>query len=116
MTFKHLSIVPILFSLLVSGCYINYKDLAKTLRHSDNSQADIGEIGMKGLKTMKRGESCTYTLLYFIPIYGDSSVLTAADKGNINHVRYYGETGYWFFPFTRECTLVFGDSLNDIIE
>lgn len=51
--------------------------------------------------------------------YGNGSILTAADSGEINGVQLIGETGRWYFPFNKNCTVVFGDKVdgnNQIIQ
>lgn len=92
----------------ISGC-ANTKDLAKTLRHANNDPVGVENIKFVDLNTMKRGSTCTLNFLYFLPLYGDGSIITAADNGKINNVELIGETGWWFFPFNTNCTVVFGD-------
>lgn len=94
--------------LLASGC-TNTKDLATTLRYADNRPIGVNKIKFIELEKMKRGKACTLNFLYFIPIYGDGSILTAAENGHINTVQLIGETGHWYFPFSTDCTVVFGD-------
>lgn len=98
------------FIILVSGCTAT-QDLAKTLRYSDNTPVGVKNIKFQELERMKRGEACTWNLLYFIPIQGDGSILSAASSAKINNVQLIGETGYWYFPFSKNCTVVFGDQL-----
>jgi TRL-like protein family len=93
---------------LFSGC-TNTKDLATTLRYADNTPIGVNKIKFIELENMKRGKACTLNFLYYIPIYGDGSILTAADNGHINTVELIGETGHWYFPFSTDCTVVFGD-------
>ena len=31
-------------------------------------------------------------------------------QGNINNVELVGETGLWYFPVNKNCTVVYGDS------
>ena len=93
---------------LISGC-TNTKDLATTLRYADNTPIGVNQIKFIELENMKRGKSCTLNLLYFIPVYGDGSILTAAENGHINTVELIGETGHWYFPFSTDCTVVYGD-------
>lgn len=97
-----------LAALTLSGC-VSTKDLAKTLRYSDNRVVGVEKIRFVELNQMKRGKACTLNFLFFIPIYGDGSIITAADDGKINTVQLIGETGRWFFPFNTNCTVVFGD-------
>ncbi len=101
-------LLPVLASLLLCSCAAT-KDLSKTLRYADNKPVGVENIRFQELNTMKRGDACTWNFLYVIPIMGDSSIITAADDGKVNTVQLIGETGRWFFPFNKSCTVVFGD-------
>lgn len=101
-------ILIILIISAITGC-ANTKDLATTLRYADNSRIGVDKIQFIELNKMKRGKTCTFNLLYYIPLWGDGSIITAADEGKINNVQLIGETGRWYFPFTTACTIVFGD-------
>ncbi|QWV97182.1 TRL-like family protein [Geomonas nitrogeniifigens] len=90
------------------GC-IPTHDLAKSLRYADNTPVGVENIKFVELNQMKRGEACTFNIFYFIPLFGDGSILTAAHKGGINNVELIGQTGYWYFPFSTDCTVVYGD-------
>lgn len=102
--------VIILAALLLSGCATVTKDLAQTLRYSDGKAVGVKNIDFRELQSRPRGEACTWNLLFFIPMYGDGSIITAADQGNINNVALVGETGVWYIPVNRNCTVVFGDA------
>jgi len=104
---KLIAIIVVVFC--VSGC-ASTKDLAKTLRYADNSPVGVSNIKFIDLDSMKKGTSCTFNLLYFIPLFGDGSIISAAEDGKINTVELIGETGYWYFPFSTDCTVVYGDS------
>jgi len=108
---KKLIVIVVIMSSMVpviSGC-VTTKDLAKTLRYANNTPVGVDNIKFIELEKMKRGEACTINLFYFIPIYGDGSIITAAKEGKINTIELIGETGHWYFPFSRDCTVVFGD-------
>jgi hypothetical protein len=105
---KKLLVTMIMTSALF-GC-ASTKDLAKTLRYADNTPVGAENIKFIELDKMKRGTSCTFNLIYFIPLFGDGSIIAAADDGKINSVQLIGETGRWYFPFSTNCTVVFGDS------
>jgi len=92
----------------IAGC-ANTKDLAKTLRYANNTPVGAENIKFIELDKMRRGTACTLNLLYFIPLFGDGSIIAAADEGKINNVELIGETGRWYFPFSSNCTVVFGD-------
>ena len=96
------------FAVSISAC-VNTKDLARTLRYADNKPVGVEHIRFVELERMKRGTACTVNFLYILPLYGDGSVITAADNGKINDVHLIGETGRWYFPFNTDCTVVFGD-------
>ena len=102
-------ISAILCMSLLAGCATSTKDLAKTLRYSDNRNIEISNIAFKQLSQRQRGDACTWNLFFVIPLYGDGSIITAAKNGDINNVEMIGETGYWFFPFNKNCTVVFGN-------
>jgi len=108
---KFIAIIVMIFG--VTGC-ASTKDLAKTLRYADNSPVGVSNIKFIDLDSMKKGSSCTFNLLYFIPLFGDGSIITAAEKGEINTVELIRETGYWYFPFSTDCTVVYGDSAKDV--
>lgn len=91
-----------------AGC-VTTKDLSQTLRYADNRPVGVSNIKFVELARMKRGTACTLNMLYVVPLYGDGSIITAADDGDINTVQLIGETGKWYFPFNTNCTVVFGD-------
>jgi TRL (tRNA-associated locus)-like protein len=92
----------------IAGC-ANTKDLAKTLRYANNTPVGAENIKFVELNNMKRGTTCTVNLLYFLPLFGDGSIIAAADEGKVNTVELIGETGRWYFPLSTNCTVVFGD-------
>ena len=91
------------------GACVPTKDLAKTLRYADNRPVGVENIRFVDLQHMKRGRACTVNLLYFLPLYGDGSLITSAEDGDINTVQLIGETGKWYFPFNTNCTVTYGD-------
>lgn len=99
-------LLPLLL-LFTASCV--HQDLSKTLRHSyaGGEKLGVNNINFKELNSMKRGESCLFRVLYLIP-FGDDSIITATRKGQIDNVTYIGETGFWGFPFSKSCTVVFG--------
>lgn len=107
---KKLLVIMIL--LFTSGCATVTKDLAKTLRYADGKGVGVKNIDFNELQSRKRGDACTWNLFYFLPIYGDGSIISAADDGNINNVEFIGETGLWYFPVNKNCTVVYGDGKN----
>lgn len=105
---KYLGVVFFVI-FFISGCGTAQKDLARTLRYSNNAPVGVSNIDFQDLKKMKRGDACTWNIFYFLPLFGDGSIITAADNGDISTVELIGETGYWFFPFSKNCTVTFGD-------
>ncbi|MEC8811739.1 MULTISPECIES: TRL domain-containing protein [unclassified Ketobacter] len=105
-------IMVLMIVLLATGCATVTKDLARTLRYADGNVVGINNIDFKELQTRKRGEACTWNLFFILPIYGDGSIITAADAGKINNVELTGETGLWYFPANKNCTVVYGDSAS----
>jgi hypothetical protein len=92
-----------------SGCAIAGKDMAANLRYANNKPVGVENIKFQDLQKMRRGDACTTNFLYFFPIYGDGSIITAATKGELNSVQLVGETEHWYGPFSKNCTVVFGD-------
>ncbi len=107
---KNRVIITILTIASLSACATATHDLAKTLRYADGQRVGVKNVDLKELQTRKRGEACTWNLLFFLPVLGDGSIISAANKGNINNVELIGETGVWYFPFNKHCTIVYGDS------
>lgn len=101
-------LATVIFTTLISGC-ASTEDLAKTLRYANNNPVGIDHIKFQEINTMRRGTACTWNFLYFIPLFGDASIITAADNGKIDTVVLIGETGRWYFPFSKNCTVVFGE-------
>ena len=99
----------VLSLLLLSLAACVHQDLSKTLRHSYDGGEKIGisNISYDELKVMKRGEACLFKLLYLIPV-GDDSTMTAAFNGRIDEIVYIGESGFWGFPISKTCTVVYG--------
>jgi hypothetical protein len=95
--------------LMLGSASCVHQDLSKTLRYSYSKGEKIGvnNIQYQTLKEMKRGEAFLYRILYLIPI-GDDSTMSAAFNGDISVVTYIGETGFWGFPFSKSCTVVYG--------
>ena len=102
------AVVSLALAASLCAC-VTTKDLAHTLRYADNKPVRFEDIRFADMQQMKHGRACTLNLLYFLPIYGDGSIITAADAGDINTVQLIGETGKWYFPFNTNCTVVFGD-------
>jgi hypothetical protein len=105
----------ITLTLFLTSCFAG-KDLSKTLRFADDKSISVSQIKLQELQKMKKGKSCSYSFI-LIPMFGSSSVIDAADNGKINQVQLIGETGFWVFPFLRNCTIVYGDSpnLNEVV-
>ena len=91
------------------------KDLARTLRYADNKPVRFEDIRFADMQQMRHGRACTLNLLYFLPLYGDGSLITAAEDGKVNTVQLIGETGKWYFPFNTNCTVVYGDKSEDVV-
>lgn len=105
------NLILLLLFVSLTGCATVTKDLARTLRYADGGLVGVKNIEFKELQSRKRGEACTWNLFYFLPLYGDGSILSAADQGKINNVELIGETGLWYFPFNKNCTIVYGDGM-----
>ncbi|MDX1451669.1 MAG: TRL domain-containing protein [Oleiphilaceae bacterium] len=101
-------LILLLCIIVSSGCATVTKDLAKTLRYTDGNVVGVSNINFQHLQNRKRGEACTWNLLFALPLYGDGSIITAADDGKVNNVELIGETGLWYFPINKNCTVVYG--------
>ena len=116
---KYTRITSIIALLFFLGSCGNTRDLAETLRFSGSKSAvGVDQINFKDLKQMKKGEACTWHLFFIIPIFGDGSIITAAEKAGINNVQLIGQTGFWYGGVVnKNCTVVYGDNpnLNSII-
>ena len=102
---KYLRVLLILCT--VSSC--SYKDIASNLRYSDNKKVGVADINFKELQAMKKGQSCGYNFLYFFPIFDNRSMIAATSDGDITNVKFIGETRLLVFPFSRNCSVVFGN-------
>jgi len=100
-------LLPLLAILALTGC-VNSKDLAKTLRYADERSVSVADFRFAELGKLSKGEACTVNFLNWLPLWGDGSLITAIERGRINRIHYIGETGYWYFPFNTNCTVVFG--------
>jgi hypothetical protein len=94
--------------LTITGCASVTKDLARTLRYSDGQPVGVKNIDYQELQTRPKGEACTWNFLFVLPIFGDGSIITAANNGNVNNIELIGETGIWYFPMNKNCTVVYG--------
>jgi hypothetical protein len=104
---KHLATIIL---LLISTSCIR-KDIAKNLRpaYKDGSKIGVQNIKFQELEEMKKGEACAYNILYFIPVGGSDSVMAATQAGKINQVKFIGQSGFITFPYSKTCTVVYGD-------
>jgi len=100
------NLLALFLSVSISSC--SYQDLSKTLHYSDNTPVAMNDIKFQDLQTMKQGKACVYNLLYILPVIGNNSIMAAAKDGLIDNVRLIGKTGYWAFPFSKTCTVVYG--------
>lgn len=96
-------------TLAMTGC-VSTKDLAKNLRYADQRAVPMEQLRFVELGRLQQGRACTLNFLQWLPLYGDGSIITAVNEGKINQLRFIGETGRWYFPFSTNCTVVFGDS------
>ncbi len=105
MKIKYISALILLACL--TSC-IN-KDPSRSLRYSYSESDKVGvqNIKFEDLRGMKSGEACSYKMLYVLPI-GDNSIMTAANNGTVNSVVYIAKSGFWTFPFSKDCTVVYG--------
>jgi len=100
----------IIVILVFAGCASSAKDISHTLRYADGTIVGIHNVDYQDLQTRPKGEACTWNLLFAFPLFGDGSVITAANNGGVNDVDLVAETGVWFFPFNKNCTVVDGQA------
>lgn len=67
------------------------------------------DVNFAELSTMKRGESCTLTILGLFGPSGDASVATAARAGGISRVRYVDNRFENRFLWHRLCVVAYGE-------
>ena len=71
----------LLIVMVMSGCATVTKTLAQTLRYSDGSAVGIKNIDFKGTANEEsEAKPVRGTYFFFIPVYGDGSILSAADQ------------------------------------
>ena len=92
------------------GCATVSKDISHTLRYADGTVVGVHSVDYQDLQTRPKGEACTWNLLFAFPLFGDGSVITAANNGSVNDVDLIAETGVWYFPFNKNCTVVYGQA------
>lgn len=102
---KYLQVLLLLCT--VSSCA--YNDITNNLRYADNRRVGISEINFQELSTMKKGQSCGYTFLYFFPLFDNRSIISATSNADISRVQYIGETHLLVFPLSRKCSVVYGN-------
>jgi hypothetical protein len=68
-----------------------------------------GDVNFAELDTMKRGESCSLTVLGIFGPNGDASVATAARAGGIARVRYVDNRFENRILWHRLCVVAYGD-------
>jgi hypothetical protein len=68
-----------------------------------------GGMDFSRLATMKRGESCSTTILGIFGPNGDASVATAAKAGGITQVRYVDNRIRNYILWHRFCVVAYGE-------
>ena len=87
-------------------------DTAKTLKNADNTDVDLSKVNFAELRNVKQGKTCVWNLAYVFPLYGDDTVMKAAENGDISNIELTARTGFWTFPINKSCLVVYGDSNN----
>lgn len=100
----------VIFALFCVSCVPI--DTAKTLKHADGTNVDLSKVNFAELRNTKQGSACVWNLAYAIPLYGDDTVMKAAQNGNISNIELTARTGLWTFPINKSCLVVYGDSNN----
>jgi hypothetical protein len=68
-----------------------------------------GGVDVSQLQTMKRGESCSTTILGIFGPNGDATVVTAARVGGITQVRYVDNRIRNYLLWYRFCVVAYGE-------
>lgn len=64
-----MKLLILLFAIMISGCATVTKDLAQTLRYSDGKVVGVKNINFKELQSRKRGEACTWNILFYSNVW-----------------------------------------------
>lgn len=103
--------IKYLLALALLSCFTSciQKDPAKTLRYSYSESDEVGiqNIRFEDLSNMKSGTACSYKMFYILPI-GSNSIINAAKNGGVNNIVYIAKGGFWTFPFSKDCNIVYG--------
>ena len=100
-------LILVLLSLSATSCV--YKDLSSSLHYAYNKdEIGVENIKFQELRDMRTAKSCNYNALYIFQI-GHASITEAAKKADINKILLMGESGFWTFPFSKTCVVVYGN-------
>jgi TRL-like protein family len=88
--------------LLTLGC-------AAVLTPAATTYSVPGDVDFTQLGSMKKGESCSLTVLGIFGPNGDASVATAASKAGITHVRYVDNRIRNYFLWYHYCVIAYGE-------
>lgn len=96
---KILLIVLSLF--VVSSC--SYKFTPSTSAMINVTDYEIGD-----LNKLKRGESCSKTILFFPEVDSSTSVIDAMKDGGISKIKMIDRSFFYAFFYSKTCTIVHG--------
>ena len=92
----------VLLSLITLGCAAVFTPAATTFPVG-------GDVDLTQLSSMKKGESCSLTVLGIFGPNGDASVAAAAAKAGIRRVRYVDNRIRNYFLWYHFCVIAYGE-------
>jgi TRL-like protein family len=92
----------VLLSLMTPGCAAVFTPAATTFQVGS-------DVDLTQLSSMKKGESCSLTVLGIFGPNGDASVATAAAKAGIRQVRYVDNRIRNYFLWYHFCVIAYGE-------
>jgi hypothetical protein len=95
-------LIPIILVAAAAGCSAIITPAATTYPIEE-------AMDFTQLATMKRGESCSTTVLGLFGPDGNASVAAAATRGGLGKVRYVDNRFRNYFLWQRFCVIAYGD-------
>jgi len=96
------SLLVLSFALLTPAC-------AAVLTPAATTYSVPGDVDFSQLSSMKKGESCSLTVLGIFGPNGDASVATAAAKAGIRQVRYVDNRIRNYILWYHFCVIAYGE-------
>lgn len=94
----------IIFSLIIvlglTGCSYDRSPLLNT--------TDLNKVDFSTINSMKRGESCSSRILFFIGPFGSQEIVKAATSAKISKVEFVDYKTTSYVVYTKSCVIVYG--------